>query len=385
MLISTERIDVYTRSQEEFFAARHDDVMRITEEEIRASEEERVHQVGDTVEDVLYPHYCASPGDLYITTGFTKTEFDRLMQKSAEIFTFKGRGKRTKISPNDIMILVLNYVRRYQRIEAMAAYYGLKASTLGKVLTKAIAVASPYWTKVFVSLPSTHDELPIEPSFTETSYIVDATVQEINTPTCSFNDRKKWFSGKHRYYCLKSQIITDMKGAALHIHTSIPGATHDLEVFRKTLPDLELIMDHHVDMPAKVAGDKGYQDQDIECLVTPYKGAIETLTRPEKQFNERHMKARVVVENFFGRLKSRYNIIGSKYRGDHAHYEDIFRLCCALVNYEIKHCNHGLRREDGDFYKRLRCSEQQKIDEETKALFERRKQQRFNRVRRMSN
>jgi hypothetical protein len=296
-------------------------------------------------------------------TGFTIANFDRLHQFNELLFTFKRRGKKTQISPKDILFLLLNYVRRYPRIEEMAAAFDLRTPTLGKILNKAIAVAAPFWTTLFITQPALNDPLPSDPTFPEASFIVDATVQQIKRPIGSFDDQKQWYSGKHGIYCLKAQVITNMNGVAVHICSGVRGATHDLEIFRKTQCELDTIIEHHEELPDKVLGDKGYQAQDIECLITPHKGRIENLTRTEKAFNDRHAKSRIVIENFFGRLKSRYAIISTKYRSDHDHYHDAFSLCCALVNFEIRNCSSPLRKEDADFYARMNVQIRNEEDE----------------------
>jgi hypothetical protein len=384
-MLTTDNVDPYIARMQSFMERRFEILMTYTEEEVRTAQEQEENDDDDDSNDVLYTHYRQTPSTFYTMTGFTVSEFDRLYQMSQSTFVFKGRGRRSKISPRDIMYILLNYIRRYPRIEEMAASINLKPSTLSKLLTRAVPVASSCWSRLFVIKPSLDGDFYIDQAFPETCCIVDATVQQINTPTGDFDDQKAYFSGKHHIYCLKSQVVTDMKGAALHVHAGVPGATHDLEVFRQTLPELTLIMDHHEDITHKIAGDKGYQSGDIECLVTPHKGKPENLTRPEKLFNERINKARVVVENFFGRLKSRYAIVGSKYRGDHEHYEAYFKLCCALVNYEIRQCGHSLRREDGDYYRRFLCHIKNIEEEKERKLREKRLQQRENRLRRNSD
>ena len=105
--------------------------------------------------------------------------------------------------------------------------------------------------------------------------------------------------------------------------------------------------------PQKVLADKGYQANDVPELVTPIKGTPDKLSRQDNAFNERIGKTRIVVENFFGRLKNRYAIIGSVYRHSHELYPKIFNLCCAFTNFEIRLCGHGLRKEDGDWYSKF--------------------------------
>ena len=88
-----------------------------------------------------------------------------------------------------------------------------------------------------------------------------------------------------------------------------------------------------------------------------HKGKAYTLTKSQLADNQIIGKTRVLVENFFGRMKNRYAIIGSLYRGDRENYENIFRLCVALTNFEIMYCKHPLRKEDGEFYAKFTTSD----------------------------
>ena len=169
----------------------------------------------------------------------------------------------------------------------------------------------------------------------------------------------------------------------LHVQAGYEGARHDLEIFRSTIPDIRIIMEAHPRMPQKVLGDKGYQCHDIDFLLTPHKGSIDNLSRQQLQFNDRIGKSRIIIENFFGRLKSKFAIIGSKFRGDHKNYENIFTLCCALVNFEIRECGHGLRKEDGDFYRKHMTQVHQMVAELTSSLQVVRRSQRSFRMQRI--
>ena len=127
------------------------------------------------------------------------------------------------------------------------------------------------------------------------------------------------------------------------------------------MPQLEELFEKHPDQPHKILGDKGYQNSDSDILVTPYKGNTATLPREKLRFNQNLGQVRIIVENFFGRLKSRYEIMSNVFRGDHKTYEDYFTICCALVNFEQIVCDHPLREEDSDFYKKLLVTMQRDI------------------------
>lgn len=155
---------------------------------------------------------------------------------------------------------------------------------------------------------------------------------------------------------------------AVHVVSGIEGSKHDKLVFDDSIDDfIEKVRDFHKDEPLLIIGDKGYQEPNSQILVTPKKGTYFDLTPEELLNNEKLSKIRIIVENFFGRLKSRYRIFGDQYRGCHISYESIFNKCCTLINYEIL-TDHPLRKEDHDFFLRHRAIVFKSIEEEKRIL-----------------
>ena len=381
--VSPHRIARYVQENRDRIATRDADLARLTEDDLIRHDDEGDHSILQKVPDKIYPHFIDHPDDFFSMTGFTQQEFDQLFFTSEEALTQPRRGKKTQVSPRDIMFLLLNYLRRYPKIEEMAAVFNIKAPSLDKIIHRAIHDVAPLWKKKYIKIPAKQMDLPVEHTLPEVSYIVDATDQQTNKPTLAFEEAKKWWSGKHGFYCYKSQVITDLKGAALHVVTSIPGSTHDLTVFRDHLPDVERMMAAHTNRVQRILADKGYQAQDIHCLLTPFKGTTANpLTQDQKLYNEKIGKVRILIENFFGRLKMRYAIIGSKYRGAYERYESIFITCCSLVNFELRFCKWGLRKDDLDFIQRFETSVRLQEDRRIERDRELRQEQKERRIRR---
>ena len=96
--------------------------------------------------------------------------------------------------------------------------------------------------------------------------------------------------------------------------------------------------------------DKGYVGLDDEIrIVTPIKGS--ELNNEESSFNKKIGIDRVIIENYYGRLKLSWAIIRNKFRGSHGNYDAIFDICCGLTNVLIKY--NPLKAEDGEYYKAL--------------------------------
>lgn len=378
IVIREDRLNRYSETSQARHERRIQDIIDITDQEVmdRLGTEEPE----DIEKDVLYRHFQHNSENLFAFTGFTQDEFEKIWDHVAEEFMTSKKGRKQKISPKDILLILLNYIRRYPRIEEQCAIFSLKPSTLENIIAKYIplmakALKQDLIDAVANQAPTYHQNFP------ECGYIVDATVQEINKPSLSFDVAKEYYSGKHDLYCLKSQLIVNVQGLAVFIASSIKGSIHDKLVFDQCLDDFKKILALHPQSPAKILADKGYQDNHSEVLVTPYKGNSATLTREQLTFNQKLGEVRIIVENFFGRLKSRYEIMEKRYRGSHEMYSDIFTICCALVNFEQIECNHPLRERDRHFYLRLLVELQRKQEEKRTMQAERRRQQAARRMR----
>lgn len=353
-MIKTDHIADYASRNKRYLEDRRLAIAQITEAEVQAARgDEMIQSVIQETPAVLFNYYSSDPEMFYNEIGFSIDEFEHLFTLSAGCFLFKGKGRKPQIAQKDVFIILLHFFRRYPRLEEMSAALGMTASKLSKIIDKAINAAFERYVPLLINRPAETIDLPTDQNVPECGYIVDATVQRILVPTGTFEQKKQWFSGKHGSYCLKSQVITDMKGAAIMVNSGYVGSIHDMHIFRETMEEWHRIAILHPKTPQKVLADKGYQANDVPELVTPIKGTPDKLSRQDNAFNERIGKTRIVVENFFGRLKNRYAIIGSVYRHSHELYPKIFNLCCAFTNFEIRLCGHGLRKEDGDWYSKF--------------------------------
>lgn len=349
----------FARIAQEKFQTREDRLALIDDDIIKAIED--AEPKSHLPEEKIIPSLENDQQVMHTLTGLTFDEFDHLYSLTFSKLELRSRGKQPKLHPRDVLFILINYLKTYPRYEEGAVAFGLKVSTYQKIIQKSIINLSDFLSQKLITLPGSESELPTSDLFTEASYIVDATVQQINVPMGSFDDKKKYFSGKHYEYCLKSQVICDLKGCAVHVVAGKYGSIHDLTIFKEHLEDFKnTIVDKQPKYGAKVLADKGYIDKNLEgVLITPFKGNSLDLTDRQKDFNFRLGKERIRIENYFGRLKMKFHIIGSKYRGDFDLYPKIFTLCCALVNFDIRNCGHYLKEEDGYWYIRFSADEVQ--------------------------
>ena len=317
-------------------------------------------------EDTLrgcWSNVCADVDRCKVLCGYIPTEFEALYEVSEEHIPENiGRGMRGKVSKKDKLLVVLCYVKHYETIAKMADTFSMSKSNLQRILSVTINAIMPILYDHFVVgiKEFLDEESEDEPDvFPNAKYVMDATVQPIWTPTGTFDEKKRYYSGKHKAYVLKSQCLHDRKGYVVHCVPGVLGAVHDLTVARQSLNDVSRSFlaltcqlktffirnedeDYDENNTWDVLVDSGYQGfQHVAPAILPYKKKSgRRLTQRQVRFNRSLASERVICERFYGRLKGRCRIMTSKYRNSREEYSTAFKLCVALTNFHL--ANHPL-------------------------------------------
>ena len=307
----------------------------------------------------IYDSFKNNTSAFKLLTGFNVTHFDYLYEDVATLLIRTKRGRPPRITGKDILFIVLYYVRRYPKFEDMQSTFSISYATIEKTITEFLPIIADRFFLRYVKAIASEEEWPHKDEFNNADLIVDATVQKINRPCLDYQTAKQWYSGKHSVYCLKTQVVTNRLGVAMHVTDPVPGSIHDLTLFRDSLPEiLELIEKHKEgkDEEIKILADLGYYTKDLEhLLITPIK-SIPSLPaneqRDAEKFNQSLSRQRIRVENYFGRLKKSFDILAGTYRGGHEIYKHIVRLCTALTNYKLVTVKEVLAESDHDYYHR---------------------------------
>jgi hypothetical protein len=215
------------------------------------------------------------------------------------------------IGPLDSFLLFLHWLRTGSSFERIGAGFRIAPKTLRRrTLELAAAVHRPLVEKFVTSaartLVAAREGLP------DCGLVVHATVQDRSRLVGTFEDARRYYSAKHRLYCLKSQIITDRQGTAFLIVAGIRGAVHDMQLFRQHLAEVEELVAGHKGDPTRKLADNGYISDvgsDRVVLVTPHRRpARGELTQSQQRANAAIARERVIVEDFFGRLRNKFEI-----------------------------------------------------------------------------
>jgi hypothetical protein len=115
--------------------------------------------------------------------------------------------------------------------------------------------------------------------------------------------------------------------------------------------------------------------------MTPYKKPWKgVLNQTQLVANKKLGSARVIIENYFGRLSNRFMIMVRRWGFEEQFDPAIFKIYCVLANYDILAREGGsLRMQEGDEYGVMLtriCTKRQKAVEDARERMERRRSKR---------
>lgn len=127
---------------------------------------------------------------------------------------------------------------------------------------------------------------------------IDGTSIPIRTPAHKI---KSTYTNRHDLPSITLQGVCDYKKKFIDVFTGVPGKIHDARVF--LLSDLSKDLPSMCEKKYNLLGDGAYPIR--EWLLIPYKD-YGRLTESQKKFNNSLSATRVLIENTFGLLKSRF-------------------------------------------------------------------------------
>lgn len=173
-----------------------------------------------------------------VLTGFTCEEFLELLGHCEHAIPVTlGRGRRTQASNHDKFLMVLCYVKHYETQDKIGETFHVSKTQINRVLDETIkAITRLLYTRYVENttalLPA---EVADEGEFGQAKFVMDATFQEIWTPLGNYDERKRFFSGKHKAYGMKTQCLHLRTGVLVACWSGIPGAVHDLTIARDNI------------------------------------------------------------------------------------------------------------------------------------------------------
>jgi len=203
--------------------------------------------------------------------------------------------------------------------------------------------------------------------FPEVACVGDSFVIPIYKPFKVYEESKEFFSGKHNIYCIKFDTSHSVSGLLVSHSELHAGAVHDINVkktridemkeFLKKRPNIKRIDDSINNNEWAEMLDSGYEGLSSEYrVITPKKKKKGlSLSQNDKEFNKKFASCRVIVENFYGRLKSSWEILNKRFKvseeGDYKKISLIVTNCLYLTSFLVM--KHPLRSEDKVNHERI--------------------------------
>lgn len=332
-----EAVDNFDETLFHYYQSRAEHTVKLADEQIQQT------QALDEEEEKDSNRLCwtSIQGDdkrCIILTGFSSSEFiELLLLCENDIPINMGRGKQSKFTQADKFLVVLCYIKHYETQAKLGENFSISKAQINRIIsTAAPLISTILYSKYAISLDV--DDTVYE-EFINAKFVMDVTIQKIWKPLGTFQERKQFYSGKHKLYGIKTLTLHQRTGLMVACWSGVPGAVHDSVIATDNHADIKKMIesDGMVEEEVQIFADKGFIGCETKLpVVIPYKKKPnKELTQKQGEYNKALSSHRVICERWYGRLKSLFRIIASEYHNDRDEYEVFFRLCAALTNYHI--------------------------------------------------
>ena len=294
-------------------------------------------------------------GENYVKelTGFTDAQVMEILEVCKETLKPVGPGRRYR-DMKSRLIVYLVWLTSGWTVKKIGCLFDVAKATIQRTLTYVMSGLTESLKVAY--LPKSIRDINISSqfkNFPQAIGAVDATLIPVQKPSDRENEGL-YYSGKHHAHGAKVQVVVSSDGFAIHVSKVIPGRRHDAFLFR--ISGVDSFMKDSIKIggttrafrPA-LLGDSGYiglEDIYPELIVTRKRSKNKELSTEDEQWNSRLHSDRVLVENYFGRLKSVFGILARPYRGALNALEDVVITCICLLNMMLK--ANPLRKQDAE-------------------------------------
>ena len=244
------------------------------------------------------------------------------------------------LSPEEIVAISLWRLGTNVEYRTISHLFGVGISTVFVALHDFCKAVANHMAAEFINiltgqrLKSTRDGFLGKWGFPQCVGAIDGSHIPIIAPKENALD----YYNRKGYHSVLLQAVVDHEYRFLDIYPGWPGSVHDArmlansKLFHKCesgtcLPNWDVKLGN-TDVPLLILGDPAYPLR--PWLMKPFSDT--GLTRKQRQFNYRLSRARVVVENGFGRLKGRWRCLMKRIDNDIKFVPTIILTCCILHN-----------------------------------------------------
>jgi hypothetical protein len=271
---------------------------------------------------IPYQKFLTSDSDEFRRIfGISPAGFDRLLEKIVSYIAeehqrcpMKKRGCKSSLTPGDMLLLTLYYLRNYPTFLNLGKMFGISESYACKIFHR----ISDILIKI---LKFTNRKELMNPDLGK--IIIDVTEQPIERPV---KKQRSFYSGKKKRHTVKVQIVISLNPLKILSVIISKGRIHDFRILKKSRlplhPDIVKMGD---------AGYQGMQNLYPNSLIPVKKRKKLPLTEEEKKYNRNFSKERIAVEHINRRCKI-FRIVKETYRNKHKNIGKIWNIIAGLVN-----------------------------------------------------
>jgi len=237
-------------------------------------------------------------------TGFTKQQYQELV---TDYENAVGQNNKAILSIQDEVLLFLVYIRQYQTDDQLAPCFGISASTVERAVSKVRTQFVLLYGNL-IKFPTGEELAKHAINFfgLEIIGIVDNSEQQSVGPN-EKSLQEIMYSGKQGQYTFTKLACISPRGICLHLSQSYNGAKNDLNTYHMPSNCIQ----QKIDEKQFVMFDRGYNG--VQHMGNGLLAIRAAKHKWEQAFNRAFNSIRIVVENFFARVKN-WNICSQKYR-----------------------------------------------------------------------
>ena len=256
-------------------------------------------------------------------TGLSKQTFDLMITSwNQYYFSASDAGRPSKLSPQDQILLALQYWREYRTYFHLSQDWGLSESTVCRIVHKVETVL----------LDSGQFRLPGKKSLLQdesrpNKVTTDVTETPIERPS---KNQKQYYSGKKKQHTLKCQITIDKETLEIICLFVGQGVNHDFYIFKASK-----VKFHPQTKSYQDSGYQGIQKYHHNAVTPHKKRKNQELTVEQKKYNQALSKERITIEHVNRNLKT-FQILRGRYRNRTKGYQRRCNLIAAIYNHELK-------------------------------------------------
>ena len=253
----------------------------------------------------------------------------------AEVFLGRDTGETRggALSNKQKMEITLRYMADPGFQNGLSVELGVSQPTVSRTVTEvveAICFQASDWIK-FPRSTAEFDQKALDwqtkRTFPLAFGVVDGSLVKIQKPARQYNP-SEYFSGRKKIYCINVQAICDADYRIMDVNAAWPGSVHDARVWRNS--GVFRLMQTGVAGDKLLLGDSAYPISSF--MMKPFTEAEAAVDPVKRRFNTYLTKDRVLVENTFGQLKSRFQMLRVPLRIDLAMVPKFILACCILHN-----------------------------------------------------